>query len=54
MAEQTDADIYILGEWKYARLTSGSKSGLDKLKVRFLINNKTCKSPTVVMSECLR
>ena len=31
--------------YKTLTLTTGSKSGLDKLTVRFLINNKTCKTP---------
>ena len=30
--------------YKILTLTYGSKSGLDKLTVRFLINNKTCKT----------
>lgn len=29
-------------------LTTGTKSGLDKLKVRFLISNKTCKTTQYV------
>jgi hypothetical protein len=40
--------------YKTLTLTYGSKSGLDKLTVRFCINNKTCKTPKKIIYRAHR